>query len=181
MNREITEFTYSKLSKQLDKLESELPKIRSNYQDAAKLGDASENADLDAAREKLSKTMISISEIKDLLNSDVIEYDTSDIIRCGSFILVTLLRSDDVTEKLEDYLTEPRLLLFEDVGGTVLEGVLNTKSQLGKIIKGNPSGIFNVGRYVYNVKKIQNPDIDSFTVMYPDDDFVVKKLFEGGE
>ena len=181
MAREITEFTYRKLSKRLDSLVSSLPKLKQEYQDAVKLGDVSENADLDAAREKLSNTRITIADIRELLNSEIIEYDVSDVIRCGSFISVSLIRSDDITEKIEDYLKEPRTFIFEDVGGTILEGVLNTKSQLGKKIKDNLSGSFNVGKYLYNVQKIKNPDTDKFMELYPDDDSVVAKLFEGGE
>lgn len=177
MAKEITEFMYKRLENKLQKLEEQLPVAKEAYSVAYALGDSSENSELDAAKDKLSTLTLEISNLKELLKYDIVEYDTSEVIRIGSFVKVSLLRSSDLNDLAESEKL-PRLYLLEDTGGAILEGVLNTGSTLGKTIKDNLSGRYTAGKYTFHVDKIVNPDIDEFMKMYPDEETKLDEMFK---
>lgn len=163
----ITRRQEDKYKNRLEVLKSLEPELGKAVEVAAKFGDTSENSELDAAKEELSRNKLEQNEILEILNSaEIIEDDTSALILEGSLIEVT------------DNKSFKKILLLSDVGNLVLDGVLHTASPLGKAVLGNTDGSFKVGDNSFYVKKIINPDIDAFTEEYPSSDKVLEKLFE---
>lgn len=159
----LQEVRYKNRLEQLQSLEPELGKA---VEEAAKFGDTSENSELDAAKEELSRNKFEQNEIIQILSSaEIINYDTSSLIVEGSLIEVT-------NGKLR------KILLLSDVGNLVLEGVLHTSSPLGKAVFGNTDGNFKVNNHNFYVKKIINPDIDAFIEEYPSSEEVLDRLFQ---
>lgn len=161
----ITQLQEVRYKSRLEQLQSLEPELNKAVEEAAKFGDTSENSELDAAKEELSRNKLEQSEIMEILGSaEIISYDTSPLIVEGSIIEVS-----NGTMK--------RVLLLSDVGNLVLDGVLHTSSPLGKAVFGNTEGNFKVNNHNFYVKKIINPDIDSFIQEYPSGDKVLDRLF----
>ena len=161
----ITKLQEVRYKNRLDQLQALEPELGRAVEEAAKFGDTSENSELDAAKEELSRNKLEQSEIMEILGSaEIINYDTSPLIVEGSIIEV----SNGTLKKV---------LLLSDVGNLVLDGVLHTSSPLGKAVFGNTEGNFKVNNHNFYVKKIINPDIDSFIKEYPSSDEVLDRLF----
>lgn len=170
MANEITAYTHARLSGRLKKLYGGLPDAQNEYQSAYNEGDSTDNAAFEAAQDKLSKMRLEISQIEELLKADVIEYDKSQIISIGSLI-------DVYSPSLEKGVTQTFIL--DSVGGVTLEGVLNTESKLGRLVKDNLSGNYSVGEVEFTVTKIREPDLNLFMAKYPEDEeMFIKSLFE---
>lgn len=161
----ITRLQEVRYKNRLDQLQALEPELGKAVEEAAKFGDTSENSELDAAKEELSRNKFEQSEIIEILSTaEIINYDTSPLMVEGSLIEVT-------TGHLK------KIYLLSDVGNLVLEGVLHTASPLGKVIFGNTDGEFSVNNYRFYVKKILNPDIDGFIRQYPSSEEVLDRLF----
>lgn len=170
MSNEITAYTNARLSGRLKKLYEGLPEAQDEYQAAYNEGDSTDNASFESAQDKLSKMRLDISQIEELLKADVIEYDKSPVISIGSLIEV-------YSPSLEKGVTQTYIL--DSVGGVTLEGVLNTESKLGRLIKDNLSGNYSVGEVEFTVTKIREPDLPSFMSKYPEDEErFIESLFE---
>lgn len=166
----ITEFMYTKLSKRLSVLKAELPDAKAKYKAAYDLGDLRENEEYATARDKLNKLRLEISTTEELMNSDIISYDKSDRITLGSIVVVE-------NQELPD---SKAVYLIENIGGPLLEGVLNTSSPLGSKVLNQTSGDFEVNGYTYKVTKIQDlqdPVVNEFIDKYSGDD-MLPLLFE---
>ena len=161
----ITRLQEVRYKNRLDQLQALEPELGKAVEEAAKFGDTSENSELDAAKEELSRNKFEQSEIIEILSSaEVVNYDTSSLIVEGSIIEIT-------NGKIR------KVLLLSDVGNLVLDGVLHTASPLGKSVLGNTDGTFKVNNHSFYVKKIINPDIDAFIKEYPSSDEVLGRLF----
>lgn len=161
----ITRLQEVRYKNRLESLQSLEPDLGKAVEEAAKFGDTSENAELDSAKEELSRNKFEQNEIIEILGSaEIVNYDTSPLIVEGSFIEVT-------NGKIR------KVLLLSDVGNLVLDGVLHTASPLGKVILGNNEGNFKVNNHTFYVKKLINPDIDSFIKDYPSSEEVLDRLF----
>lgn len=161
----ITKLQEVRYKNRLEHLQSLEPELNKAVEVAAKFGDTSENSELDAAKEELSRNKLEQGEIIEILNNaEIINYDTSSLIVEGSIIEV----SNGTMKKV---------LLLSDVGNLVLDGVLHTSSPLGKAVFGNTEGNFKVNNHNFYVKKIMNPDIESFIEEYPSSDEVLDRLF----
>lgn len=168
MAKQITKLQYVRYSKKLQKLNEEMPRLAQQKQDAAALGDFSENAELDAAKKALSEAKTMKSNLEDSLRCEVVEYDNSATITIGSVIKLT-------SPSLNG---ESKILMLADSGDPVIEGVLTTESPVGRIILGNLSGQYTVGKDIYKVEKLRDPDMDEFTKMYPEEELLIKTLFD---
>lgn len=161
----ITRLQEVRYKNRLEQLQAMEPELGKAVEEAAKFGDTSENSELDAAKEELSRNKFEQSEIMEILSTaEIINYDTSPLMVEGSMIEVT-------TGRLR------KKYLLSDVGNLVLDGVLDTTSPLGKAIFGNTDGEFHVNNHTFYVKKILNPDIDEFIKEYSSSDEVLDRLF----
>ncbi|WP_027334263.1 transcription elongation factor GreA [Mycoplasma elephantis] len=84
----LTEDGYKKLKDELKHLvDVERPEVIQEIKDARELGDLSENAEYDSARERQGKIEVRISEIEKLLtNAKIIEALHSDTVSVGTFV-----------------------------------------------------------------------------------------------
>ena len=155
----ITEIQRRRYEARLQELKSEEPKLQEQVIFAKELGDFSENSELDSARADLNNNKTEQSYISNLLeSSEIVSYDDSALITQGSMVEVTCPAYNN-GEKL--------VLLVSDSGDSLLEGVLNTKSALGKQVLGNVDGEFKVNGNTFCVRKIPKPNIDEFIAKYP--------------
>ena len=137
---------------------------------AKELGDFSENSELDSARADLNNNNTEQSYISNLLeSSEIVSYNDSALITQGSMVEVTCPAYNN-GEKL--------VLLVSDSGDSLLEGVLNTKSALGKQVLGNVDGEFEVNGNTFFVRKIPKPNIDDFIAKYPSLSEGLKRYFD---
>lgn len=97
----LTQDGYNKLQNELKNLiDIERPNVIQEIKDARGLGDLSENAEYDAARDKQGKIESRITEIESILQkAEIIKVEISDRVTIGS--IVTLLNLD--TQKTVDY------------------------------------------------------------------------------
>lgn len=96
----LTQEGYDKLQNELKNLiEVERPNAIEEIKEARELGDLSENAEYDAARDRQAKIEARISEIENILqNAQVIKSQQSDYITIGSFIKIKRLDNDKEIE-----------------------------------------------------------------------------------
>lgn len=166
---QITEIQKRKYETRLQELEEKEPELKQVVKNAQELGDFSENSELDSAKSDLNENRMEQSSIKNTLaNSEVVTYDTSNLIVIGSLVEV-------VCPALND--GKSTIFLVSDTGDCMLEGVINTATPLGKAIIGNVSGEFRVGNNVFSVTKITKPNLDEFILEYPSDQEVLNRFF----
>lgn len=155
----ITEIQKRRYESRLSELKEEEPVLQEQVSLAKELGDFSENSELDSARADLNNNKTEQSSIINILeNSEIVSYDESSIITQGSMIEVSCPSFNN---------GEKRVMLLSDSGEALLEGVLNTKSALGKLVLGNIDGDYKVNNHTFYVRKIPRPNIDEFIKMYP--------------
>lgn len=166
----ITEIQRRRYEARLQELKDEEPKLQEQVMFAKELGDFSENSELDSARADLNNNKTEQSYISNLLeSSEIVSYDDSALITQGSMVEVTCPAYNN-GEKL--------ILLVSDSGDSLLEGVLNTKSALGKQVLGNVDGEFKVNGNTFFVRKIPKPNIDEFIAKYPSLSEGLKRYFD---
>lgn len=166
----ITEIQRRRYEARLQELKDEEPKLQEQVMFAKELGDFSENSELDSARADLNNNKTEQSYISNLLeSSEIVSYDDSALITQGSMVEVTCPAYNN-GEKL--------VLLVSDSGDSLLEGVLNTKSALGKQVLGNVDGEFKVNGNTFFVRKIPKPNIDEFIAKYPSLSEGLKRYFD---
>lgn len=166
----ITEIQRRRYEARLQELKDEEPKLQEQVVFAKELGDFSENSELDSARADLNNNKTEQSYIGNLLeSSEIVSYDDSSLITQGSMVEVTCPAYNN-GEKL--------VLLVSDSGDSLLEGVLNTKSALGKQVLGNVDGEFKVNGNTFFVRKIPKPNIDEFIAKYPSLSEGLKRYFD---
>lgn len=164
----ITKIQFKRYQDRINEIENdELPKASEKLKAARALGDLSENAEYDSAREEVSKLKSERAELLDLLKSDIVDYDTSDNITVGSLVNV---ESPSLPDKL--------LLLVADKGDAIIEGILSTGSALGRSVIGNKSGNYKVNGELFIVTKIKEPNIEEFIQAYPSEKKLIKNLFD---
>ncbi|UUD37277.1 transcription elongation factor GreA [Mycoplasmopsis californica] len=97
----LTESGLKKLQEELKHLvEVERPEVIQEIKEARELGDLSENAEYDSARERQGKIEARISEIEKLLtNAKIIETTTTDTVTIGSFVKL----KNELTKKTNTY------------------------------------------------------------------------------
>lgn len=166
----ITEIQRRRYEARLQELKDEEPKLQEQVMFAKELGDFSENSELDSARADLNNNNTEQSYISNLLeSSEIVSYNDSALITQGSMVEVTCPAYNN-GEKL--------VLLVSDSGDSLLEGVLNTKSALGKQVLGNVDGEFEVNGNTFFVRKIPKPNIDDFIAKYPSLSEGLKRYFD---
>lgn len=134
--KQITEIQQKRLQSKLELLKPEIEKASKELKHALGFGDRSENSEADAAEQKLRLLEAEIADIENTLQySEVVKVSDSNRIVIGSLISVMQL---DVPEEKE------RLFMFDTNGDTIISGVLNIDSPLGKKINGNPSGVYTI-------------------------------------
>lgn len=163
----ITVWQKVRYQKKLDKLKEELPEVIKRYQTALSYGDLSENSEYDAAKAEKSVIKSEIAKLEELVKSEIIEYDKSPIITVGSLIR---LSSPSLDKEL--------LLLVVDNGDPIIDGVLNTSSEVGKFLIGKLSGDYTIGSYYFHAEKVISPDPQEFIEMYPEESEVITSLFK---
>lgn len=167
----ITKLQKSIYSKKLDGLKERIPDLEDAVKTASALGDHSENAELDSAKDALNQTYLEISKLESLVNDEVIPYDRSTRINVGSIVKITskcLIDDDNPSGEV--------IKLVSDSGDFLIEPVLNTSSALGRAVLGNQSGVYHVGDYDFKVEKLINPNLDEFTSSYLDEEEAITKL-----
>lgn len=168
----ITEFQKKQMLNRLTTLESEIKYTQVILTEAYEKGDTRENSDLDAAKNLITSLNREMNEIKSVLNkSETVDYDTSELIRVGSLVEIEQLSSLGPSVK--------QVMVLSDEGDPITQGVLSTKSLLGKKIVGQTSGTFNVGKYKYKITKLTDTSyIDTFISEYKDSDTAIKRFLD---
>lgn len=161
----ISRLQLNKYKRRLDKILDMIPELEEELQIARSHGDLSENAEYDSAKAALSEALMEKSELENLIKEDVVEYDRSSIITLGSLIKLTTFDELD-----------PLILLVSDTGSIPIEPVLNTNSDLGRLILGNTSNTYTVGRSTFYVEKIKDPESVDLEIF--DDSEIIDKLLE---
>ncbi len=128
---QLTQEGYDNLNAELrDLLDNVQPQIKEQLSEARALGDLSENADYDAARNQLRETEDRIREIEDTLSNAVIIKGKSNVVALGSIVELEFLN----THKTASYL----------IVGTVESDMANNKisneSPVGQAIVGKKVG-----------------------------------------
>lgn len=155
----ITEIQKHRYESRLRELKEEEPALQQQVIQAKELGDFSENSELDSAMADLNNNKTEQSSIINILeNSELVTYDESSIINQGSMIEISCPNLNG---------GEKSMMLLSDSGEALLEGVLNTKSALGKLVLGNIDGEYKVNNNIFYVRKIPKPNIDEFIKQYP--------------
>lgn len=171
MARKISVIQYKRYESKYENLLEEIPKLEDEVKAAREHGDLSENAEHDAAKAKLAMAKAERADLEELLKCEIVEYDKSPLLVAGSILRIS---SPALTEG-------PIVVQLSDVGDLVIEGCLNTATPLGKIIQGKLPGQFTVGKDIFTVEKIMNPNIEEFIQMYPEEDVLIKSLFDKAE
>lgn len=169
MAKKITKLQFTIYSRKLKEINQRLPELETNLQSARALGDLSENAEYDSARQDLTTLYIEKKKYEGLLQSEVIDYDNTSIITVGSILNIS-------SPCLED----DCLVMLGDSGDFVIEPVLNTKSALGLKVLGNMSGEYTIKDNIFYVEKIKNPDMEKFAELYLDEKTAIKQMLEEG-
>lgn len=170
MAMKITKLQYTIYSKKLKEITLRLPELESNLQSARALGDLSENAEYDSARQDLTSMYIEKTKYEGLLQSEVIDYDNTSVITVGSIIKIS-----------SPCLGKDSVVMLGDSGDFVIEPVLNTKSALGLKVLGNMSGEYTIKDNIFYVEKIRNPDMEKFAELYLDEETAIKQMLEEEE
>ena len=155
----ISRLQFTIYKKKLDKIENRIEELSKDLQAAAALGDLSENEEYHSTKSALRESNLERSNILDLLKSEIIDYDTSNIITVGSLVKVS-----------SPCLNKELILMVGESGCTPIEPVLNIDSSLGKAVLGQISGEFRVGDNIFIVTKIEDPDFDEFADSYLDEE-----------
>lgn len=171
MARKISIIQYKRYEAKYNKILEEIPKLEDEVKAAREHGDLSENAEHDAAKAKLAMAKVERADLEELLKCEIVEYDKSPMLVVGSIIRIS---SPSITEG-------PLTVQMSDVGDLITEGCLNTNTPLGKIIQGKLPGQFTVGKDIFTVEKVMNPNIEEFIEMYPEEEVLIKSLFDKAE
>lgn len=171
MARKISIIQYKRYEAKYNKILEEIPKLEDEVKAAREHGDLSENAEHDAAKAKLAMAKAERADLEELLKCEIVEYDKSPMLVIGSIIRIS---SPSITEG-------PLTVQMSDVGDLITEGCLNTNTPLGKIIQGKLPGQFTVGKDIFTVEKVMNPNIEEFIEMYPEEEVLIKSLFDKAE
>jgi transcription elongation GreA/GreB family factor len=155
----ITKFEYSRAKKELEEDRKLLPQAIQDKRAALELGDYSENSELDAAKKKLNDLKYRISKNEEIMKATIIDQDVSPLIVPGSFVKIKYLKSGTSVE---------RILLISESGDSLIDGILSTKSELGRLIQGRESGDYTVGNNTFHVEKLTDFDSYEFFSMYGD-------------
>ncbi len=138
----MTQTGYDQLKAQLDKLKNEeLPRIQKALGEAREMGDLSENAEFDAAREEMWRVDRRIAELEDhLARAQVIDSSQApaDTITIGATVTC-----EDVDRKRKDEF--------------MLVGQGETRDGIDTVSSASPLGEALVGRKVGDVVEIQVP------------------------
>ncbi|MNM90662.1 transcription elongation factor GreA [compost metagenome] len=167
MSKKITRLQYKRAEDKLLRVNKDIKRLGKELEEAAALGDRSENAEYDSAKAALSEARTEKARLEELLKYEIVEYDKSASITEGSIIKVS-----------SPALKKERLLMIASTGDAIIDGVLSTDTPLGRMILGGFSGEYTVGNNIFHVEKIKNPDIDEFTKLYPEEDILIQSLFD---
>jgi transcription elongation factor GreA len=169
----LTPLSKKRLEANILNLEKQLQVAVSRLADAVGFGDLSENSEHDSAKAAVGSISSRKQKLEDrLLNSVVVEpfYDG---IHEGSLILVQDLDKPDLP---------PRMMLFDSIGTSTLNGVLHVDSPLGKAVYNQSPGKFSFftadGRKNYMVTLLPESKLEEFENLYPSDESqMLDKLF----
>lgn len=163
----ISKLQYTIYTNKLNKVEENIKELTKDLQAAVALGDLSENEEYHSVKAALSEANLERSKLRELLKSEIIDYDTSNIITLGSLVKI----SSPCMDKDE-------ILMVGESGSTPIEPIINVDSNVGKAILGQVSGEFRVGDNIFIVTKIEDPDFDKFAESYLDEDTALTKLLD---
>lgn len=126
---QLTEEGRQELIQELEELKSKRPEIAEKIADARSLGDLSENADYDAARDEQGQSESRIAEIEDiLLNAEIITTKKGSKVAVGSKVE---LKSNGKTMSYQ---------IVGPVEADPLDGKVSNESPLGSALLGKKAG-----------------------------------------
>jgi len=142
------------LERELEAKQLQLEQVRIDKAEAAADGDLKENVSYEIAKQNEETLEQEISKIRsDLNNYEVIETNNSEYISIGDRVEVSRVCDDKSIERIGSFLI--------DSSGTTKDGILSTRSPLGKRILDNPSGRYTVqarGSFTYVVQKVMSEE-----------------------
>lgn len=162
----ISSMTRNSLLREEESIRSELPRIEEEVIKAREKGDLSENSEYDAAINEQSMALNRLKEIESILNESIVaSSNTGSEITIGSFFYLQEVDKDG--NPLED-----RRIFMLDSVEMILQGIIGTSSNLGKLILNGTSGIYQVMSKTseiiyYNVEKVINGE-EEFNETYGD-------------
>lgn len=171
---DMLEFEYKRLELKLERYKEQMKEQQVALKAANELGDVSENAEIDAARDKISFLSNEIRTLEDTLGSAKI----IDVASGSKFVTGSLIRITKIN-KFNEPIEEPKIMVLSNQED-ILSGIIGIKSPLGSAILGRQPGVYSVnspfgsGEVYYMVDKLSPKQFDEFIKQYPEE----FKLFE---
>ena len=158
--------THRRLRLELEELQKEEEVARKEVEETASDGDFRENEPFQLAKQKFTQISTRIREITTLLEEKVQDPIGSSL-SVGKLLLITNLGLMDEIIQPEN---EEMILMLDEVGDPVVDGVLSTDSDLGRIVKDGREGRYTVstGKYyrLYDVK-LYTGDAEEYFKRFP--------------
>lgn len=132
---QLSQIQYKRYLKEREELSNvKLPQLEEQIRDAKKEGDLSENEEYRIANEERTLGLIRMQELNNILdNSEVVDVTSTNEVGIGSLVTLTLV------DKNNNPLREPMLFLV-DSEGSPMDGILETRSPVGRNIIGLRNG-----------------------------------------
>jgi len=176
---EISRSAYNALSEELDLIAVTLKEALESLEAARDKGDISENSEFDSAKLEVDRLQKRRLEVQTLLQTaKVINTTSTTKIIPGTLIELRVQGIDDPS-----YERDLGLLMFDNVGNTVLNGKITPDAPVGQAIKDGRSGTYEIigadsKRYRIIVQIASADRLSEFLLKYPTDTAsVIKEKF----
>ncbi|GAA0101703.1 hypothetical protein UT300012_24180 [Paraclostridium bifermentans] len=164
----ITARNKEKLEQRREDIYKELEVVGVRIQHAVSLGDASESAELDEAKDAQSRLVAELQDVNDKLDGAKVVHNTNATeVGIGSYIEIT-----ELDKETNMPISQPKLFVVDSVED-YFNGSLGIESPLAKLILGNPSGIYSVNTEfgldtLYKVQIVRDNGVEErFEQTYP--------------
>ena len=165
----LNSITRRRLELELCELQKDEEIVRKEVEETASDGDFRENEPFQLAKQKFTQISTRIREITTLLEEKVQDPIGSSL-SVGKLLLITNLGLMDEKGILVQPEHEEMILMLDEVGDPVVDGVLSTDSDLGRIVKDGREGRYTVstGDYyrLYDVK-LYTGDAEEYFKRFP--------------
>lgn len=165
----INSITYQKLKKELDDLLLEEEIARKTVEETASDGDFRENEPFQLAKQKFTQITTRIMKINQVLTEEVRD-PIGHSLSVGRLLKITNKGLVDHKGRLVQPEQEEMILLLDDSGDAVVDGILSIESELGRLVKDGRGGryIVNTGNFsrLYDVR-LYTGDVEEYFRRYP--------------
>lgn len=161
--------TYRRLELELQELQKEEEIARKEVEETAADGDFRENEPFQLAKQKFTQISSRIREIMALFEEGVQDPIGSSL-SVGKLLLITNLGLMNEQGEMIQPENEEMILMLDEIGDPVVDGILSTDSDLGRMIKDGREGryVVSTGKYsrLYEVK-LYTGDVEEYFRRFP--------------